>query len=519
MNASQLKTKLFLIFFFTFNFCKAQNIANSSTDFWFGCMNLQGGYRLHISSDVNTSGTLSMPLTGLNIPFTVNANSTTEVPLSSAQVVFNTSDTVGNMGIHVTTLDPVTVQLLSTNNYFAEATHLYPMDRLGLEYTIASYNNGGGFPGSKFLIAATDNNTQVQVTLTDVSVGGVPPWTLVSTTMNAGEVLQYNTTNNDITASRVTASKPIAVFSGHSCADVPVNSSFCNPLLEQMIPEDRWGNYFITTPFQTRQNGDRFRIIPRQNNTEIFINGTLVSTINQGSPYETTLLSASEITSNYPVSVFQYSHSASIDNNSNSDPFMVTLTPINQGTRKSLFTTNPVGNVSTNFYSNIVTLMSNAGLVTLDGNPLGAAQFNQISGTPYGYAAITLGLGFHTIQSDSDFAAIVYGYGFRDGFGYSINNVPPSSVTALHEVAADPIKLIATPSVFSEYTTIQISKPIPDNCILQLFNLQGQVILQSTINNNSSLRINGDNLSSGTYFIRAISNGSLIAGTRICYVK
>jgi hypothetical protein len=164
-----------VLFCFALQIGNAQNPSNSGTDFWLGFMDLISNYRIYITSEVNTSGTLTIPLTGFTQPFTVNANGCTEIPLTTNQVRANNSDTIENLGVHIVANDAVCVQFTTPNGYFAEAAAVYPVTSLGTAYYAASYSSGGGFAYSQFIIVATDNNTSVQVTVTDTTLGGHVP--------------------------------------------------------------------------------------------------------------------------------------------------------------------------------------------------------------------------------------------------------------------------------------------------------------------------------------------------------
>lgn len=77
---------LFLAFILINTFLFAQNTSNKGTDFWIGYTGHIDGtgsqMDLYITSDVNTTGTVAVPLNGLSIPFTIIANQTTIISVS-----------------------------------------------------------------------------------------------------------------------------------------------------------------------------------------------------------------------------------------------------------------------------------------------------------------------------------------------------------------------------------------------------------------------------------------------------
>ena len=47
--------------------------------------------------------------------------------------------------------------------------------------------------------------------------------------------------DNDLTGTRITSSKPLSVFSGSDCVSVPQNIGHCNHLVEQVPLTVTWG--------------------------------------------------------------------------------------------------------------------------------------------------------------------------------------------------------------------------------------------------------------------------------------
>src|SRR5271167_574390 len=82
---------------------------SQGTDFWVMFdENYSGGAAktLFISGGTATTGTVSIPGLSFSAPFSVTPDVVTGVVLPAAAEV-DTSDTVGNLGIHVTALAPV----------------------------------------------------------------------------------------------------------------------------------------------------------------------------------------------------------------------------------------------------------------------------------------------------------------------------------------------------------------------------------------------------------------------------
>lgn len=108
----------------------------------------------------------------------------------------------------------------------------YLLDRTAIDRNYVIASQGGGFgDGSQVDIHAVTNGTVVTFTPS----GGTP----INETLNAGETYKYTGGTTNLTGSLVSASNPVAVFGGHGCANVPTSTTFCDTLLEQMIPTSK----------------------------------------------------------------------------------------------------------------------------------------------------------------------------------------------------------------------------------------------------------------------------------------
>src|SRR5205814_2302266 len=118
----------------------------------------------------------------------------------------------------------------------AEGYLAFPLDVIGSNYVVAGYHNGSFLPGSQFAIVGTQNGTTVTVTPANPfgsHAAGVP-YTVV---LNQGQVYEaedmVNGLGHDLTGTTVVSTRPVAVFGGHKCADVPSSASACDNLVEE----------------------------------------------------------------------------------------------------------------------------------------------------------------------------------------------------------------------------------------------------------------------------------------------
>jgi hypothetical protein len=119
----------------------------------------------------------------------------------------------------------------------------------------------------------------------------------------------------------------VAFFTGHRCAQVPSNISFCNILVEQEPPVVDWGKTFIIPTIQGKTHAS-VRVVANEDATEVMLGGIQVAKLNGGEFYGTdTLGSAEIIETSKPSLVALYGQSAQADNDPSGDPFMMLITP------------------------------------------------------------------------------------------------------------------------------------------------------------------------------------------------
>ena len=375
---------------------------------------------LFLTGTTSTTGTVSIPGLGFSSPFTITPGMVTSVVLPAAAEV-RTSDVIENKGIHVTAADEVTVYGLSRLAYTTDACLMLPTDVLGKEYIVLGYQNDPTLPssdmGTEFGVVATENGTTVTITPTVTTgsrVAGVP----YSITLNQGNTYQLmNSTQAlvDLSGTIVTSDKPIAVLGGNKCARIPPSYAACDHIFEQLTPVSTWSRTFLTVPLATRLNGDTFRILARDDNTSVLINGTPAAVLNRGRLLETILSSSSRIDCDKPVMVAQYSNGSQYDGVT-SDPFMMLIPPFEQYLNQYTVTT-PASGFALNFI-NVVVPNASVGLVTLDGSPIPAGSFTSISGSAYSGAQLPVGLGTHNLEGPQRFGTFVYGFDSYDSYGY-----------------------------------------------------------------------------------------------------
>ena len=193
-------------------------------------------------------------------------------------------------------------------------------------------------------VIASEKNTQVTITPTQnihIEEGEVTPsGTPLTITLNERETL-FISSVDDLTSTHIMSDKPVSVFSGHECGNMPANISFYDHMIEQIPPISTWGTEFYTVPFLTRLR-DMFKVISAQNDNRIMwicteCNGALIASaervlLTTGRAIEISILENHfcRFTSQFPVLLVQFSIGGEADNNYLADPSMTVIPPVGQ---------------------------------------------------------------------------------------------------------------------------------------------------------------------------------------------
>ena len=434
----------------------SQDFSNKGKEFWFCFPNhipsgSNGSMSIWITSDQASSGTITMTNGAFTANWSVPANGITSVniPHSLAHISNAESGMIIQKSLKLsvnTGQPPVVAYAQQYGNARSAATLLLPSNTLGKKYratsfTYSSTSSGGQNSRSQFQIIATRPLTQVKVTPFSDGTPGTP-FTINFT--NTGDMYQYQATT-DVTGSLIESVAgaggtclPIAVFSGSSASTIytssctPGNTSY-DPLFQQMYPVSTWGKNFGFIPFGDYTNGNPYRVMAAEDNTQVFINGALAATLNAGQVYSgggsvftlspVTLSQVTSITADKPISVSQYAQCRDCSGTSNGDPDMVMLNPIEQNIRDITIFTSTQQNINRQWINVLIPTVA-AGSFRIDGL-VPATPFQpalNIPGYSYLQHQFTPAIsGSHHLTADTGFNAICYGFqqGQYESYAYS----------------------------------------------------------------------------------------------------
>ena len=502
------KVLLFSTFlsFLNLNVGFAQTASNKGTDFWLAYGNHVRGFNnmaqemiVYITSDVSTSGTISVG--GNNIPFSVTANNVTNVQVPQSAYIGNSEGKITNKGIHITSIKPVVVYSHIYDASISGATLVLPTNTLGKEYYSINYeqisNENDSF--SFFFVVAVEDNTQIIITPSVNTLGGLQagvPSAPIS--LNKGEVYQVFGTKTTITnpfkGSDLTGStiksistgnstcKKIAVFSGSGKISIGCLANnqqngvagSADNLFQQVYPTSTWGNSFVTVPSKNR-NYDIYRVFKSDPTATVRLNGTVIPPLSftNNLYYDFPSQGVNYVDSDKTIQVIQYAVSQGKSINCTpitgdvGDPEMIFLNPLGQTLTKITMFSTPL-NLILRHYINVVIPTSGVASFRLDGIAQ-IANFSPVAGLAnYSYAQLDVGPGPHNLQADIGFNAIAYGFGIAESYGYAAG---ASLVSAGLQARSSVSKLLKTAGCLNESYNFELTLPYqPTKLTLDLDN-------------------------------------------------
>ena len=431
-----------LLFLFSPNSYGQNVIPTKGKDFWMCFMENYHGVNqqpvvinVFVSSDVNTSGTISIPAQGYSQSFSVVANVTTTITIPTNLVEHMTSDAIENKGVHLVTNDIVSAYAFNIEDYSADGSNVLPIDALGTNYRISAAYKAILGSYSEIAIVATADNTEIIVTPSVTTMNGHTANVPFTIYLNQGESYQIQASNSNdnlvgttlVGTDKSGECRPFAVFSGSQCTDIPSSCTACDHIFEQEFPVKTWGSSFMLVPFSYATTYT-YSVTAAQNNTVVTENGIVVATLNVGNVFEkNSITSTLCVTTSYPASVVQFMEGQSCAGAG--DPSNLMINSNDQKIDNVTFST-VQSNIITQHYVNVIIATPYIGQVLLDNATVSASSFKSFTSCAgYSYAQIPLIAGSHTLAADSGFIAYVYGAGGYESYAYSVGSYSRKSIS------------------------------------------------------------------------------------------
>lgn len=245
---------------------------------------LDGATRLFITSDYNTRAVIKSRET--NVKKEIEIKSRELYPVDFPTSVRMRGTAIEEKGIHIKADSEIVVYGLNIMKFTTDAYLALPVDIQSTKYIIPSFK-----PSYTSLIGiiAIHDRTTIFVTFQFADRRSSFRFRgrnyrhrdTISVVLNRLQSFQISH-NTDMSGTRIFSTRPISVFSGNECANVPFDKGYCDHLVEHIPPVNTWGQRFITAPLAGRRGGDFFRIMAANQSTDVRINGKYIDTLGEG---------------------------------------------------------------------------------------------------------------------------------------------------------------------------------------------------------------------------------------------
>jgi len=310
-----VQSKFFVVLF---SLLQVQSIAQDlkGNHFWFGFMENQLiPSRLEIMVIAEQSTNVSITVQGVSTIFNAGIGSNIfNLPISDFYPLAG-SEMIDNRGIEVISNNNTRLYALNYDFFTADATPIIPFNNFinGDSYVVQSLEGNINI-GSSFLVVSTEDNSQITITPSANTVGGLTAGSAFDIILQKGQSFIVNAANSgDLSGSRIKGKNgcgKFMVFMGSKCAPSGVAPcSGCDHLFTHAVPISHFGNQYHTFPFTNQLGGYLLKITASTNNTAVTINNTTIATINAGQSisYEPTLTNLKLcISTSKPTLLMQY---------------------------------------------------------------------------------------------------------------------------------------------------------------------------------------------------------------------
>jgi hypothetical protein len=340
-------------------------------------------------------------------------------------------------------------------SYTNDASLLLPVRSLGKHYTVLAYDTAYQYEtcgpdfgvydekSGYFTIVATEDDTTVTIVAPSALRSGpaiperVPPGAPLTLELARGDVLELVadaptddecepvptglcaipcSRTGELTGTTIESDRPIAVFAGHDCAQVPAGFIACDHIEDQLWPDEALGRSYVIVPLYVQAGAPRVptiaRIVATVDGTEITLRppatGVSNRTLGAGEFVELELYGPTEVVSSQPIAVAQYlvgDELTPLD----SDPSMVIAVPEEQWRNDYAIL------VPESYPTSFLSIAAPRGRgVRVDGTLV--TPFEQTARFDYYYLPVSPGQ--HRLEGDEPFTVLVSGHGPFVSYAY-----------------------------------------------------------------------------------------------------
>ena len=298
----------------------ADRVRTAGTELWLGYLenltlafNGPPSFSIVVEAPEGASGSIDVPATGYSQPFTLGVGEISEIALPDAIWYAQGSDVAGVAGVRVRADRPVEAVAVHYRVYFSEASRLLPIDELGADHRVLAVPDASGVSPSSFVVVATADGTEVEVTPSAFTLGLRPAGVAYTVALDAGEIWQVQA-DGDLSGSRVRSlgGQPLAVFAGAREAVAGCGLGANSHAWDQVPPLDRWGRHTEVLP-TARKSEDVVRVLAHEDGTEVRLDCGAPVSLGAGEVLERRVSGGVSVTASAPVLVGQVITSGDCD--------------------------------------------------------------------------------------------------------------------------------------------------------------------------------------------------------------
>ncbi|MBQ9815849.1 MAG: hypothetical protein IJM59_00045 [Proteobacteria bacterium] len=325
----------------------------------------------------------------------------------------------------------------SASAHSNDASLLMPANVLGKDYIAMTWHSEEGDDHRSYItvIATEPGKTKVQIKTTANIIAGTD-----ITAMKPGESREFTldrfgvltlmapaSESEDQTGTTIHADKKVAVFGGSRSTFVPsskgANGCCRDHIEEQLLPTQAWGkSYYAVAAYNTKDNGDFWRILARDDNTSVTLKGFYQNempdktiTLNAGQAYEAFNAHSFEVQADKPIVLGQFLPSKGFTGNEIGDPSFILTVPYEQYRDDYAFM------VPDTYDTNYLTVIAPVGTkAELDGQQVTTWLKQGTVGNQFMFGYIPITPGIHRMKADHPFGLYGYGYFNMASYGYPI---------------------------------------------------------------------------------------------------
>ena len=245
-------------------------------------------------------------------------------------------------GIAITAPSRIFVDVYLETASNNDAHSLIPDAFLGQEYFAAAYGKFYSLTASFILVVAGSDATGVSIELSKlaqgetIEMGGVTydRQDTLSLTLDRLQTLQIQTAS-DLTGTRISATQPVATYSGQNRTLVPGRGRCLSHLSDQLPPVDNLGRKFVLVTSPDQGVGDVYRFVATRPVTTVVVASdptTTIRLLSPGQSHELQLASGQYLfaEADQPVMVVQITKTNEVSAGGSGDPSMGVLAPLEQ---------------------------------------------------------------------------------------------------------------------------------------------------------------------------------------------